>query len=111
MRHGWKAVERSAARLFPKGERYKANTGGRLDFDADGFCGQVKSRRTLSLAELEALAVEMERLGAQTSPPKIGVVVVKRSAGAGRATPHLVVLTEGAWRALNGRMPQEEEAA
>ena len=82
--------------------------GHRVDFEGPSYAGQVKNVRTLSLAALEALAIEMERLGAQRS--KIGVVVVKRSAGAGRATPHLICLTEGAWRELCGRLPQEDAA-
>lgn len=53
---------------------------------------QVKHVQRLSLAELEALAVEMAQLG--TDRETIGVVVVKRRAGQGTKTPRLVVMTE-----------------
>lgn len=110
-RTGWKAMERTSAALFGANhKRFPANQGHRADFEGPSYIGQCKNVRTLSLAALEALAVEMERLGAQSSPPKIGVVVVKRSAGVGRATPHLVVLTEHAWREMAGRLPQEDAA-
>lgn len=95
----WKQEEREVARLFG-GERYAANQGGLVDVETASYVIQVKHRRSLSLAILEVLAVEMERIGAQKS--KIGVVVVKRRAGKGHATPRLIVLTEAAWRELNG---------
>lgn len=95
----WKAEERRAAALFG-GTRFKANTGGALDFETAGYVGQVKHRARLSLAELEALAVEMERVGFQKSPPKMGVVVVKRRRGG--KTPRLVVCTENVWKEMNG---------
>jgi hypothetical protein len=94
----WKAEERRAAALFG-GTRFKANTGGPLDFETAEYVGQVKHVQRLSLVELEALALEMERIGREKSPPKLGVVVVKRRAGQGRATPRLVILTEAVWRA------------
>ncbi len=65
------------------------------------YVAQVKHVRRLSLASLEALAVEMEQLGTQRS--KAGVLMVKRRAGAGRPTPRLVVMTEVVWREMNGR--------
>ncbi len=97
----WKAEERQAAALLG-GARFKANTGGALDFESDGYVGQMKHEtnayvgqvkhvRRLSLATLEALALEVKR-----------IVVVKRRAGKGQTTPRLVVLTEAAWRELNG---------
>ncbi len=95
----WKAEERTVAALFG-GVRYPANQGGLVDVETASYVIQVKHRRTLSLPALEALAVEMERIGAQKS--KIGCVVVKRRAGKGKKTPRLVVLTEAAWRELNG---------
>lgn len=97
----WKAFERHAAALFGRA-RFKANTGGALDFETDGYVEQVKHVKRLSLAELEALALEMERIGVQKSPPRMGVVVVKRRAGRGRKSPRLVVVTEAVWRELNG---------
>jgi hypothetical protein len=107
MRRGWKGVERSAAKLIG-GARYPANQGGRVDVESDGWVVQVKSRRTLSLAQIEALAVEMERVATQKG--KLGAVVVKRSAGRGVETPHLIIVTESVWRAWNGRLPHEVEA-
>jgi hypothetical protein len=55
---------------------------------------------------METLALEMERLGFQKG--KLGALVVKRSAGAGNPTPHLIVVTESVWRELCGRTPQED---
>ncbi len=97
----WKAEERLAAAIFA-GRRYPANSGRRLDFEAKRYVGQVKHVRRLSLAALEALALEMERVGFQQSPPKCGVVVVKRRAGRGRRTPRLIVFTEAVWREIRG---------
>lgn len=101
-RHSWKAREREVARKVG-GRRYHANTGERVDVESSGHVIQVKERKTLSLAQIEALAVEMERIGAQRSPTKMGSVWIKRSAGRGVPTPWLVVVTEAVWRAMNGR--------
>ena len=101
---GWKRVERTAAALLG-GTRFAANTGGRLDTETDAWVSQIKNTARLSLAQLEALAVEMERVAFQRG--KLGCVIVKRSAGRGKTTPHLVVVTEGVWRELTGRMPSE----
>lgn len=103
-RTGWKRAERAAAAIIG-GKRYPANQGGPVDCESDGWCVQVKERRTLSLAALEALAIEIERVGAQRQ--KLGAVLVKRSAGAGRPTPWLIVMSEGAFREMNGRLPTE----
>ena len=59
----------------------------------------------MSLAALEALAVEMERLGGQKLKP--GVVLVKRSAGRGVETPFLVVMTAAVFRLMNGPLPSD----
>jgi len=93
----WKQLERDVARLLG-GERYPANSGGRVDVESERVVAQVKHVQRLSLAQLEALAVEMAALGEEQG--KIGVVVVKRRAGRGHPTPNLVILTEGAFRAL-----------
>ena len=106
-RTSWKHRERQAASMIG-GTRYPANMGATVDVESAGFVGQVKERKTLSLAALEALVIEMDRVAAQKSPPKIGVVLVKRSAGKGRATPWLLVLSEAGFRALNGALPGEE---
>lgn len=101
-RHHWKAREREAARLMG-GKRFPANMGGRLDGESTSAVWQVKERRTLSLAALESLAVEMERLGAQSH--RAGLVLVKRSAGRGVETPMLVCCTAATWRHLMGALP------
>lgn len=95
----WKAEERRAAAMFGA-QRFAANTGGVIDFETEGYVGQVKHVRRLSLAALEALALEMERLGFQKTAQRCGVVLVKRRAGRGRRTPRLIVFTETAWRSL-----------
>lgn len=77
-----------------------------MDCESDAYCAQVKERKTLSLQQLEALAVEIERVAAQKS--KLGVVMVKRSPGRGNgSTPWLIVMTEHAFREMNGRLPTE----
>jgi hypothetical protein len=63
-----------------------------VDVESAGFVCQVKHRRVCSLGELERLALELERLG--EAEGKAGLVVVKRRAGRGQATPRLVVMTE-----------------
>ena len=92
----WKQEERHVARLV-MGARYPANQGGRVDVESPSIVAQVKHVQRLSLAQLEALAVEMARLGVTRG--KTGVVVVKRRAGRGMVTPRLVVMTEGVFRA------------
>jgi len=101
-RRHWKQRERDVARKVG-GRRFPANTGGRVDVEADGHLIQVKERKRLSLAHAEALAVELERLAFQKSPPALGTLWVKRSAGRGVATPWLIVMTEATWVALTGR--------
>lgn len=80
------------------GSRYPANSGGRVDVEAPGIMAQVKHVQRLSLARLEALALEIAELGRQRG--KAGLVVVKRRAGRGQLTPRLVLMTEAAWRRL-----------
>ena len=93
----WKAEERAVATLIG-GQRYPANQGGRVDVESPSSVVQVKHVQRLSLAQLEALAIEMARLGATRG--KVGVVVVKRRAGRGTVTPRPVVMTEDVFRAL-----------
>lgn len=83
------------ARLL-RGHRYPGNSGGRVDVESPQVVVQVKHVRTLSLAKLEALALEMEAVGAKRG--KAGLVVVKRRAGRGHDTPRLIVMTEEVWR-------------
>ena len=99
---GWKKAERDVARKVG-GRRFPANTGGRVDIETYAHVIQVKERKTLSLREAEAIAVEMERIGNQKFPPKIGSLWVKRSAGRGVETPWLVVMTEATWKMMNGQ--------
>jgi len=93
----WKQEERHVARLV-MGARYPANQGGRVDVESPSIVAQVKHVQRVSLAQLEALAVEMAALGATRG--KTGMVVVKRRAGRGMVTPRLVVMTEDVFRAL-----------
>ena len=96
--HAWKQEERGVAPLLG-GSRYPANSGRRVDVESDGYVCQVKHRRTLSLGQLEALAIELDELGRTRG--KLGVVCVKRRAGRGLATPRLIVMTETVWRSLH----------
>lgn len=89
------------------GSRYPANMGGRVDVESPAYVIQCKERSRCSLAELEALALEIERIGAQKTVPKHGLVMVKRSAGRGIKTPWLIVMTEATFREMNGRLPIE----
>ncbi len=108
----WKQEERQAAVLIG-GTRYPANQGGRIDVEGPQIVGQVKLVKRLSLAELEALAEELETIGHQRS--KLGVVVVKRRAGQGIQTPRLVVMTQPVFEALvrelTGKAGNRDEAA
>ena len=90
----WKHEERQVARLLG-GKRHPANSGHRVDVESDRFICQVKHRRTLSLAQLEALALELDHLG--RTQTKLGIVCVKRRAGRGQKTPRLIVMTEAVW--------------
>lgn len=98
----WKRHERNSAALIG-GTRYWANAGEQIDVESSWAVGQCKHVKTLSLAALEALALEAERQGDQKA--KVGLVIVRRRAGRGIRTPRLVVLTESAFRAMNGRLP------
>lgn len=98
-RTGWKHRERQIARLFG-GMRYPANTGGPVDVEGTAWVVQVKERGRLSLVELERLALEIDRIGNQKG--KHGVLAVKRSAGRGRVTPWLLIVTEAVWREMHG---------
>ncbi len=60
----------------------------------------LKHVRRLTLAKLETLAVEIAALGQRKR--KLGLLIVKRQAGQGQATPRLIVLTEAAWQAVAG---------
>ncbi len=96
----WKHEERQVAHLLG-GRRYAANSGGRVDVESPTVVAQVKHVQRLSLAQLEALAVEMAALGEEQG--KIGVVLVKRRAGRGTPTPLLICMTEAVWKKLWAR--------
>lgn len=98
-RKGWKDEERLCAAMF-YAKRYPANMGERLDFANRKFIGQVKNVKEASLPMVEALAVEMEEAGKKDSRLRYGVVAIKRSAGAGKKTPRLVIMTEAVWRRI-----------
>ena len=74
-----------------------------MDVGSDQYVAQVKLVKTLSLAQLEELCLEMAALGQERG--KVGLVTVKRRAGKGIHTERLVVMTEGVWVALN--QPEE----
>jgi hypothetical protein len=97
----WKLAERKAAALIG-GKRYWANSGEAVDCESEGVVLQVKHVKRLSLAQLEALAVEAQRQGQQRTPPKLGVLVTKRRGGRGNGTPYLITMTESTYREMNG---------
>lgn len=95
----WKTFERDVARLLG-GHRYWANSGETLDVESDVYVAQAKLVKRLSLAELTALAEQVERDAAPKF--KAGVVAVKLRRGAGRGSPMLLVVTEATWRRMHG---------
>ena len=64
----------------------------------------------LSLAQLEALAVDLEQVAA-ARVSKTGIAVVKRKASPGHQTPRLMVITEAAWCRLTGTPEPEPRPA
>lgn len=113
-RHGWKDVERSAAKLID-GKRFPANSGARLDAEGRHFVAQIKNVKEISLPLVEVLAKEAQELGKthkdrlDNPTPKFGVVIIKRSAGPGQATPHLVIMTDTVWKELGAQAGFLEE--
>ncbi len=69
-----------------------------MDVESPTVVAQVKHVQRLSLAQLEALAVEMEQLGQREG--KMGLVTVKRRAGRATPTPLLVCMPEAVWKKL-----------
>ena len=100
----FKHEEREVARLF-NGKRYPANTGGDVDVISDEFVVQCKRRATMSLAEIDREAVKI--YGAGQASGHIGILTVKRKAGAGHPTPRLIIMTEASWRELRSRAAQD----
>jgi hypothetical protein len=103
-RTSWKRRERQAAAMIG-GRRYAANQGGAVDCESATVCAQVKERKNLSLAQIERLALEIERVGRQKLKP--GVVMLKRSAGRGIETPWIIAMTASVYRELNGELPEK----
>ena len=68
--------------------------------DSARYVAQVKHVSRLSLAQLEAIARELEAEGRRRG--KSGLVIVKRRAGRGCSTPRLICMTEGVWRKACG---------
>ncbi len=77
-----------------------------MDVESPTVVAQVKHVRTLSLAALEALAVEVAEIGRARG--KLGLLVVKRRAGRGQETPRLIVFTEAVWRRQVGSARQDK---
>jgi len=75
-----------------------------VDVESELYVAEVKNVKRLSLLQLEREALEIERVGNLKN--KIGLVLVKRSAGKGKPTPWLVVMTAGTFRELTDR-PQD----
>ncbi len=75
---------------------------------ADYLGRSVWSIRRLSLARLEALAIEMAQLGREHG--KMGMLVVKRRAGRGMPTNRLVVMTQAVFEALSNGSSRRETA-
>jgi hypothetical protein len=80
------------------GKRYPANQGGRVDVEGPNFVVQVKERKSLSLAELNALVEEIEAIG--KAKGKYGLVAVKLRKGRGNPTDMLIVQSAPQWRRL-----------
>ena len=97
MSQSWKQLERDGARLI-QGRRYPASSGGPIDAESGRFVLDAKHRRRVSVPDLERWAVAIAAAGAARG--KVGVLLLKRKAGAGQPTPQLMILTEVAWRAL-----------
>jgi len=97
----WKRFERDVGKLIG-GKRYPANLGGGVDVESPYLVIQCKNVKTMPLAALEKLANEIAIEGKESE--KVGVVAIKRRAGAGVPTKTLFVFTEDAWRALVARV-------
>jgi len=97
MSQSWKALERDGARLI-RDRRYPASSGGPIDAESSQFVLDAKYRGRITVPDLERWAVAIAAAG--TARGKVGVLLVKRKAGAGRPTPALMILTEAAWSEL-----------
>ena len=105
----WKQLEREAAQLI-NGRRHPASSGGPVDAESDTLVCQVKHRRTMSLQQIEAEALAIEK-EAQRRGKVGGILVLKRRAGRGTPTPLLVCMTEAVWKKLIVRKEKPVEPA
>jgi len=96
----WKQLERDVARLL-NGKRFWGSSGGPTDVESEDLVCQVKHRRTMSLREIEAEALAIERVGQEKG--KAGILCIKRRSGRGCPTPLLFVMTETVWKRLQER--------
>ena len=74
--------------------------GGAVDVEGDRVVAQVKNVKRFSVLQMERAVLEIERVG--NLKHKTGIVMVHRSAGRGKETPWLVVMTAGMFRELTG---------
>jgi len=100
----WKQAERDAASIL-HGKRFPASQGGPVDVESELYVAEVKNVKRLSLLQLERECRDIERVGNLKN--KIGLVLVKRSAGKGKETDWLVCMTAGMFREMSGPLPTE----
>jgi hypothetical protein len=72
-----------------------ANSGHKVDVKGETFLGQCKETKTLSLAQMTDLVMEIEAEAEKVG--KRGVLFVKLRSGKGSATPLLCVMSEKNW--------------
>ena len=97
-------MELEAASLL-HGSRYPANTGGQVDVESATIVAQVKNVKVFPLPRIEREAEAIGRVG--NAKNKTGILMVKRSAGKGKPTPWLIVMTASTFRDLMGALPTE----
>lgn len=93
----WKELERQVGRII-NGKRFWSSSGGPIDVESDRLVCQVKHRKIMSLREIEAEAVQIERVGQEKG--KAGILCIKRKGGKGTPTPLLVCMTEQTFKGL-----------
>jgi len=101
----WKELERQVGRII-NGKRFWGSSGGPIDVESDHLVCQVKHRKTMSLREIEAEAVQIERVGQEKG--KAGILCIKRRSGRGCPTPLLFVMTETVWEWLQKGQNRDE---
>lgn len=94
----WKRAERDAASIL-HGARYPANQGGAVDVESSRFVAEVKNVKRFSALQIERECLAIER--AANLKNKVGVLMVKRSAGKGKDTPWLICMTAAMFRELS----------